>query len=126
MALPLAANTTCDIYRTGNAPPAAPDVAGVACNLRADWRTGQDSGDRAGLPGGLAWTHVMLLAASVDIRDAYAGGLTFAEQDSVYIPDQNGTPFKVIFIERVNRGAASDHKRVYLDRQLPTWPTNEL
>jgi hypothetical protein len=44
----------------------------------------------------------------------------------VYLPDKNGTAFRVMFVERVNRGLASDHKRVYLDRLLPTWPTNDL
>src|SRR5262249_44073668 len=29
MPLPIPTNTTCDIYRTGHSPPAAPDVAGV-------------------------------------------------------------------------------------------------
>ena len=32
MALPFT-NTTCDIYRSGNSPPASPDVAGVRCVL---------------------------------------------------------------------------------------------
>ena len=33
MPLPIAPNTTCDIYRVTNSPPAAPDVAGVRCYL---------------------------------------------------------------------------------------------
>jgi hypothetical protein len=33
MALPVPTNTTCDIYRSGNAPPNTPDVAGVAVSL---------------------------------------------------------------------------------------------
>ncbi|MCI0680681.1 MAG: hypothetical protein L0Y71_01140 [Gemmataceae bacterium] len=126
MALPIQPNTTCDIYRNGTAPPAAPAVAGVACYLQPDWRAGQDQGDRANLPAVLAWTHVLLMDTSVDVRDCYLGSLTFGAQDMVYIPDQNGTPFRVIFIERVHRGRAEDHKRVYVDRQTPTWPTNEL
>jgi hypothetical protein len=42
------------------------------------------------------------------------------------VPDQNGTPFYVIFIEMVNKGTANVVKRVYLDRRAPTWPTNNI
>ncbi len=126
MSLPLLPNTTCDIYRNGHAPPAAPDVAGVACYLQADWRGGQEAGDRASVAPMLAWTHVMLVETSVDVRDLYTGGLTGSAQDTVYIPDKNGSPFKAVFVERVYRNQMQDHKRVYLDRQTPNWPTNEL
>ncbi len=123
MTLPITPNTTCDVYRKINAPPAAPDVAAVSCYLQADWRGGLETSERDPL---LTWTHVMLINVSIDIRDAYGGqGVTGAE-DKVYVPDQNGTSFKVMFIERVQRGTAHEHKRVYLDRLKPTWPTNEL
>jgi len=124
MTLSVRTNTTCDIYRTGTTPPAAPAVAGVTCLLLPDWRRGQEAGDRAS--ASLSWTHVMLIAPSVDIRDMYIGQAAMAMQDSVYIPDQNGTRFSVVFIELVQRGTPNEHKRVYLDRQTPTWPTNEL
>jgi hypothetical protein len=29
-------------------------------------------------------------------------------------------------VERRCRGTATDHKKVYLSRYLPTWPTNNL
>jgi len=124
MALPIQTNTTCDIYRTGTTPPAAPAVAGVACLLLPDWSRGQEAGDRAS--ASLSWTHVMLIAPSVDIRDMYIGQAAMTMQDSVYVPDQNGTRFSVVFIELVQRGTPNEHKRIYLDRQAPTWPTNEL
>jgi hypothetical protein len=126
MTMPLVPNTTCDIYRSGNSPPAAPNVAAVACHLRADWGGGQDQGDRASLPVDLTWTHILLIDVAIDIRDGYAGGLSFMEQDSVYVPNQNGTKFKVVFVERVFRGQTQDHKRAYLDRFVSSWPTNEL
>ncbi len=119
-------NITCDIYRFGTAPPAAPAVAAVAGYLRPDWRAGQEQGDRTGALAQLVWTHVLLVDASVDIRDAYTGGMGRTEQDTVYIPDQNGTAYKVTFIERVGSKEAQDHKRVYLDRQTPTWPTSQV
>ena len=121
MALPQPPNTTCDIYRVGTAPPAAPATAAVPCVLRPDWRDGQQA-----TAGTRDWTHVLLVGPDVDLRDAYAGASTSAEQDSVYVPDQAGTRFKVVFIERVGAGTAGEHKRAYLDRQTPSWPTNAL
>jgi hypothetical protein len=124
MALAIRHNTTCDIYRYPNAPPAAPATAGVRCFLIPDWPRGQDAGDRGVVA--LTWTHIMLFDSSVDIRDMYTGQSTMSMQDTVWVPDQNGTRFNVIFVELVQRGTAHAHKRVYLDRQQPTWPTNEL
>jgi hypothetical protein len=119
MSLPLPPNTTCDIYRVGVAPPASPAVAGVRGHLRGDWRLADHAKDAN-------WTHILLVDAAVDLRDAYTGALFFAEQDSVYIPDQGGTRFKVVFIERVDAGTANEHKRAYLDRQTPAWPSDDL
>jgi hypothetical protein len=124
MSLPIPPNTTCDIYRNGRLPPAAPDVAAVPCYLTCDWRGGQEAGDR--VDNQLTWTHVMLVDSSVDVRDAYAGASTFSKLDTIYVPDKTGTPFTVIFIELAQRGTPHEHKRVFLDRGVPTWPTNEL
>jgi hypothetical protein len=124
MTLPIATNTTCDIYRFGAGPPAAPAVSGVAAHLTPDWRRGQEAGERG--TAALTWTHVMLIDATVDIRDMYVSQSAAVAQDTVYVPDQNGTPFNVVFIELVQRGTPNVHKRVYLDRHGPTWPTNEL
>src|SRR5262249_52155253 len=123
MSLPVAPNTTCDIYRSSHSPPAAPDVAGVPCFLKGDWRGGQEAGDRPN-SGADTWTHIMLVDVSVDIRDGYTGFLSQLVQDSVYVPDKNGTRFVVIFVERVDRGTPHEHKRVFLDRQVPAWPTD--
>jgi hypothetical protein len=124
MTLPIQTNTTCDIYRYPNAPPSVPAVSGVPTFLTPDWRRGQEAGDRAN--ASLTWTHVMLVDSSVDLRDMYVGQSTIALQDSVYVPDKNGTHFYVVFIELVERGTPNEHKRVYLDRQAPSWPTDEL
>ncbi|MCI0456131.1 MAG: hypothetical protein L0Z62_04020 [Gemmataceae bacterium] len=125
MALPLPPNTTCDVYRNGNSPPSSPDVASVPGHLTPAFRAGMEINELA-LTQPICYTHVLLVDASTDIRDAYTGQRIFMQQDTVYVPDQNGTAFRVMFVERVNRGLASDHKRVYLDRLLPTWPTNDL
>ena len=124
MALPIQTNTTCDIYRFPNTPPAAPAVSAVPVFLLPDWFRGQDAGERGN--AALTWTHIMLVDAAVDIRDMYAGQATMTMQDSLWVPDQNGTRFSVVFIELVQRGTPNVHKRVYLDRLQPTWPSNEL
>ena len=124
MSLPISPNATCDIYRTGVSPPSTPATAGVPCFLQSDWRGGQRGGERE--VNALTWTHFMLVDISVDIRDAYTGHMTTSPQDTIYVPDQTGTAFNVIFVERVHRGMPQEHIRVFLDRQTPSWPTNEL
>jgi hypothetical protein len=124
MALPIAANTTCDVYRAGTGPPAAPAVAAVACFLHADFRGGQEGGDRGTM---VTWTHVLLVDRAADVRDDYLGNSSYGgSPDTVYVPDQAGTPFRVTFVERVQVGSASEHKRVFLDRQQVTWPSDNV
>jgi hypothetical protein len=112
MVLP-ARNTTCDIYRHDSCPPPSdPDVAGVPCHLvpSFSWAASTLSGAR--------WTHCLLVGPEVDIRDDYQGADTFGTSaDSVWIPDQDGIEYRVVFVETVGSGSASAHKRVYLDRQ---------
>lgn len=140
MALPLTANTTCDIYRNANAPPAAPDVAGVSIFLSPDWATSHRGAAVSAAQTASRWTHVALMPPTTDVRDAYDPGGAGAPppgsfgydnylgngQDHIWIPDQNGTRFDVIFVERIGLGTATDAKRVYLQRQRPTWPSNNL
>src|SRR4051812_10613953 len=110
MSLPIPANTTCDIYRSGVAPPAAPSVAGVLCHLVADFAHGLETGESV-TPAN-RFTHVILVDATVDVRDDYNVGSIGGSPDSLYIPDKNGTAFKVTFVERRLKGAGSDHKKV--------------
>ncbi len=113
-------NTTCDIYRMGNSPPAAPDVAGVPIHLRPDFRAGMAAG--AGDDNKITWTHTAVFDLGVDIRDRFDGAPTFGGAgDEIFIPDQNGTRFLVMFLEK--RGQA---KLAYLKRSWPGWPTNNI
>jgi len=123
MSLPVTPNNTCDIYHPGNAPPAAPDVAAVPIFLKADWVGGQEHGEGRSTINN--YTHVLLMDASVDVRDNWSPSGA-AATNSLYIPDKNGTPFNIIFVERVLRGTPQDHKRIYVQRQGPTWPTSNL
>src|SRR5436305_1605857 len=125
MSLPFASNTTCDIYRAGNEPPNAPDVAGVQCYLVGDFfrRTESGEGDAAGG----RYTHTLLVPLATDIRDDYDAGTFGTGNDSVYVPDKNGTAFYVRFVEVKSRGTPAAHKKVYLDRrQVTGWPTSNL
>jgi hypothetical protein len=116
-----APNATCDIYRHNNLL-GSPDVAGVRCNLKPDFRAGQRLGDRANT--NLCWTHLLLVEMSVDIRDNYGGaGAPSNVGDLVYFgPRATATMFRVVYLEKVN-----DYKRAYLDRaSTPSWPTNDV
>ncbi len=122
MALPMTPNTTCDIYRSTHSPPAAPDVAGVKCFLRASNRHSINT---------LYHTHVLYVDVTVDIRDGYATVVPTQNvgtaNDTVFIPDKNSaTTFSVAEVRRVGRGTPLDHKRVYLLRQKVTYPSNDL
>jgi hypothetical protein len=115
--LPIPNNTTVDIYHGGNAPPAAPDVAGVKVYLQERFRNIKQA-PAAVLP----YTHMCYLPPGTDVRDAYNGG----NADHFYVPDKNGTNFTVQFVARVGRGTPTDMKIVYLNRIGITWPTDNV
>jgi hypothetical protein len=80
-----------------------------------------------GEAGGIRFTHVMTVPLSSDIRDGFTDFGAPLNPDTVFVPDKNGTGFRVIFVERRSTGTTADHRRVYLDRMKPpTWPTNNL
>jgi hypothetical protein len=124
MGLSLPANTTCDIYRSGHAPPAAPDVAAVRCHLQADYARRMETGESE--QPALRFTHALLLDVAADVRDDFDSWGGLVANDTVYVPDKNGTAFRVVFVERHARGLPADCKKVYLDRHTPNWPTNNL
>jgi hypothetical protein len=112
------ANTTCDIYRSGNAPPAAPDVPGVSCVLVAKGQSSLTT---------LYYTHVLLVSATTDIRDNFSSTFTPGPScDTVYVPDRNGTQFQVLLVRRKGRGTGGDVKEALLLRTGVTYPTNDL
>lgn len=119
MSRPFPANTTCDIYRSGNAPPSSPAVAGAAIHITGNFTWRLEGGE--GLAAELRYTHVMLVEAAVDVRDGFASFSSISGPDTVYVPDQNGIPLQVVFVERRQRGTAQDHKRVYLHRDRIDW-----
>jgi hypothetical protein len=49
-AQPYQANQTCDVYRFGNDPPAAPDVANVPIFLVANYERHMESGEGDAMP----------------------------------------------------------------------------
>jgi hypothetical protein len=107
MAFPIPTNTTCDIYHGGNAPPNPPDIAAVRATLTPAPRN---------LKANQAYTHWIELPLGTDIRSG----------DTVYVPDQNGTAFKQVAIERIRFASGNDYKRMYLNRQAVNWPSQNL
>ena len=116
MSLTIVPNTTCDVYRSGNAPPASPDVSAVPCHLTADYQRRMETGE--GASTSFRYTHVLLADVNADIRDSFSDWAV-GGGDTVYVPDQNGTAFRVVCVEISNRGQAGAVRRVYLDRHLP-------
>jgi hypothetical protein len=121
-------NQTADVYRSGNAPPANPDVAGVQLFLEERWEnvkpskftlTWNQSSGSFTLATALLYSHVAHVAIGADLRDT----------DTIYVPDKNGTPFTVQFVARRGKGTSVDHKVAYLLRadgsQVP-WPTDNV
>ena len=124
MPLPTAPNTTCDIFRAGHSPLGdPPDVLQAPCILKGIYVQGLERGE--GDSTSLKYTHIILVDWTVDIRDDYSLQTIGTHYDTVYIPDKTtGTIWNVVFVEMVDIGLqAYQHKRVYLTRQIPTYPT---
>ena len=120
MALP-SANTTCDIYRNGNAPPAAPDVAALPCLFHACYDSGREHGEKENTAR--RYVAIMLVDLATDIRDPFNAWTTQVNTaDTVYIPNMNGMGYQVNFVERISINRPNDCKCVYLDRLSVTWP----
>jgi hypothetical protein len=107
--LPIPTNVTCDVYKSGNAPPAPPDVAGLAGNLQP-WPRNIHT-----FPPYTHWLDVPLNTIPA-----------LAVNSFLYVPNKNGTKFKIVGYERIRGGAAGDWIRLYLDRQAVNWPSQDL
>jgi hypothetical protein len=70
----------------------------------------------------------MLIDPSIPAQDGYsAGNFSDNAASRVWVPGQSGgTQFVVVFVERLSPGTSSDHKRLFLRRLPPPWPTNNL
>jgi hypothetical protein len=133
MALQVPTNVTVSIYRTAN--PASPYALGsLSATAPGHLKPAVENG-RFGSASWLRWTHVLLLAPDVDVRDAYDSQLDPARDntlaDTVILEDSvtpgTKTAFYVVFVEQVGRGTAAQHLRAYLDRFAPNnWPTDAL
>ncbi len=120
---PFANNQTCDIYRYGNGPPSAPDVANVQIMLVASYfkHTEQGEGDDMIT----RYTHTTLMPYGTDCRDGYSYG-TQGNCDTLRIPANSGfagSIYVVRFVETKARGTPFEHLKVYLDRETPNWPS---
>jgi hypothetical protein len=113
--LPIAANTTFDLYRAGGVPPTAPTVAGLAGYFEVAMPQGLAAGRH--VDSWQRFTHRLLVDRAVDIRDLFDGNsLAAGNPDSVFVPDRTGVRYRVVFVERRLRNTAFDHLCVYLSR----------
>ena len=119
--MPIPANTTFDLYRTETPSTETPTLAAIPARLEAVF----DQGLRA---LEFRYTHLLYVDLAVDIRDVFDTGtmLSTPPPDRVYIPNRDGTMFRVVFVERLHRGTTQDMKRVYLTRGRVAWPSCEL
>jgi hypothetical protein len=126
-------NTTCDIYRMGNAPPNPPDVAGVPILLTVDFARDHEAAVQSGGASATAWrwTHTGLVGPTVDVRDGYAPAAqgqdgTPSNPDTLFVPDKSGTAFWVMFVARLGRGTPADCKQLLLQRKAVSWPSDNV
>ena len=106
--------TPCDVHRPFGA--GAPTYANVPCRLVADFARGRAAGE-----GGPAWTHLLVLDASADVRDGCTRGagvadISYADGDEVRVPAGSGSRYAVVWVETVDAGTPREFKRAYLVR----------
>ncbi len=101
-------NTTFDVYLAGSLPGAAPDFSGLSGFLVDRWQQGNrvNEGDRTGF-----WTATLEVPLGTDLPDLWPGG---ASQTTVWVPDQHGDAYTVVFVERERALLGSDILRAYL------------
>jgi hypothetical protein len=132
MALLVPTNVNVSIYRGAN--PGSPYTLGsLVVSTKGYLKPVAQSG-RFGSASWLKWTHILLLAPTVDVRDAYNSQLDPSRDntraDTVVLLDSGGankTAYYVVLVEQVSRGTPAAHLRVYLDRFQPNaWPNDAL
>ena len=94
------------------------------CQLKAHYNLGLETGE--GDTVTKKFTHTIIVDCSADIRDDYDAGTIGASADVVKIPDTNGTPFQVVYVEILHPGNPNSMKRIYIARQTTTFPTSNL
>jgi hypothetical protein len=122
--LPIPANVSFAIYRGGAFPPADPAATGVSGYLDGAYDAGLEHSEQT---AGLRYTHLLIVDLAVDLRDDFFEFGAIGQADRIYLPDAAGTPFDVVFVERLFRGTGPDVKRAYLQRRQPaSWPSANL
>src|SRR5262245_49626157 len=102
-------NTTFVVYHAGG-PPSAPDAAGLQGFLADRWQRGglANKGDQSWF-----WTATLDVPLQTDLRDGYPT----SPAPSVWVPDQTGQKYSVVFVERVRSTPGGEFKRIYLLRE---------
>ena len=123
MSLPIPANVRFAIYRDGAPPPDPPAQADVPGYLEGAYAEGLE---KAESNDSFRYTHLLLVDDAVDVRDDFSQFGVTGGRDVIYLPDDTGTQFEVVFVERPFRDIGLAVKRIYLQRRAPNWPTSDL
>jgi hypothetical protein len=101
----LGANATADVYIAPNAPPAAPDLAGLPIYLQPRRRNIKPTDP---------YDYVIWIDPTVDLHDVSGA------QPSFYVPDRSGLQYVVYYVQIEGRGTAYARKACYCRRNNPT------
>ncbi len=115
-----APNVTYDFFINPHAPPGSnPDTTSTG-HLEAEFEMATQHSQ---LDPSFRWTHRMY------VQDTWPA----APANTVYIPANGAandatqsTQFKVVFVEVLNRNTPQQYKRVFLYRETPNWPTDNI
>jgi hypothetical protein len=101
-------NTTFDVYLAGSLPPAAPDVSGLTGFLKDRFARGQEVTEGGTV---FVWTSTLEVPLGTNLPDLYPAGVS---DTTIWVPDQNGQAYTVVFVERERSFRGDDFLRVYL------------
>ena len=118
-------NCTYDSYPAASPPPGNnPTIAASPAHLEAEFEMATQHSQ---LDPVFRWTHRLYVQDTDAISDTWPA----APANLVYIPGNGAvndptmsTPFKVVFVEVLNRNTPQQYKRVFLYRETPPWPTD--
>lgn len=106
----LAFNTTFDLYVPPNWLPGVPDFVALNGRLSDRFRTGSQLSQREG--DFTLWNALLEVASDCPLRDGWPSG----PFQYLFVPDKNGVPYRVRFVELVRPGRGAPFKRAYLER----------
>jgi hypothetical protein len=118
-------NTTFDFYLAPNVPWTNAIITSQPCHLDSEFEMATQHSH--GSNPSFRWTHVMCIQENQQVQDTWPDNpANYVTCPAANAADQQPTPFLVVFVETVNRNTPQEYKRVFLQRQTPIWPSNDL